>query len=139
MTRQLKYTDVDGQELPLVHLDAEERKLVADLRRRAKSHPDWDDFDNYWPKKVAAFYDARGMPRKESSETVVFRIAQDLSSRLGLAAGLMSLSDYRGDLEEIIRERFGSLKEFCQATGLPEDLIKQVLAGRKDLSLDTLE
>jgi hypothetical protein len=103
-----------------------------------RAHPDWCDFRNYWVREVAAFYDARGLNRKRSRETAVFRIAQDLSGRLGIASGLVRPDDNVGDLEELIREKFPSQRAWCEATGLSEDVLRGVLAGRKDLSLDAL-
>src|SRR5262245_31206261 len=132
------YVDLEGREICLGHLDAEERKLLARIRRRARANPDWDAFDNYWTKAVAAFYDARGVPRTVSRESVVFRVAQDLSGRLAVAAGLARVGDYRDELEELIRAHFPSRRAFCQATGLSEDMLSHVLAGRKDLSLEAL-
>src|SRR5262249_22638630 len=122
----------------LAELDPEERRLVARLRRRARTHPDWCDFDNYWMRTVAAFYDARRMSRKQSRRTVPYRIAQDLSSRLGIAAGLVRPPDYRDELEALISTKFKTRRAFCQATGISEDMLSHVLAGRKDLSLETL-
>jgi hypothetical protein len=132
------YVDLDGKPISLAALDPEERRLVARLRRRARTHPDWCDFDTYWMRTVAAFYDARGLSRKKSSRTVPYQIAQDLSSRLGIAAGMIRPPDYRDELEELIREHFPSRRAFCKATGLSEDMLSHVLAGRKDLSLATL-
>jgi hypothetical protein len=132
------YVDLDGHEIALAGLDAEERKLVERLRRRARSHPDWTDFDNYWTREVGAFYDGRAVPRRLSRPSVPFRIAQDLSGRLGIAAGMMRPDDYQSDLEELIRDKFGSQRAFCKATGLAEDMLSHVLAGRKDLSLASL-
>lgn len=87
------YVDLDGREIALGVLDAEERRLVDRLRRRAKTHPDWSDFGNYWTRAVAEFHDVRGVSRRQSSRTVPFRIAQDLSGRLGIAAGLIRPDD----------------------------------------------
>ena len=70
------------------------------------------------------------------SRTIPWRIAQDLSSRLGLAAGLVRPDDYQGDLEDLIREKFPTRRAFCKATGIAEDMLSHVLAGRKDLSLE---
>src|SRR5207247_4226493 len=98
------------------------------------THPDWCDFDNYRWRAIAEFYDARGVPRKVSRESVVYRVAQDLSSRLGLAGGLIRPDDYQGELEELIREKFPSRRAFCEATGLSEDMLSHVLAGRQELS-----
>lgn len=132
------YVDLDGNEITLNDLDAEERRLLARLRRRARTHPDWCAFDSYWMRAVAEFYDARGLTRKDCVRTAVYRIAQDLGNRLGIAAGLVRPPDYRDQLEELILEHFPSRRAFCEATGLSEDMLSHVLAGRKDLSLGTL-
>jgi hypothetical protein len=133
------YTTLDEEVIILSDLDEQEQRLAALLRKRARTHPSWIDFDNFWMKKVGEFYDARGVSRVKSRATEVFRIAQDLSGRLGIASGLVRLDDYRGDLEELIREKFRTQRAFCEATGLAEDMISHVLAGRKHLAIDTLE
>jgi hypothetical protein len=132
------YIDLDGHQVALASLDAAERQLVARLRRRARTNPDWNAFDNYWTVAVPAFYRARGLSRKAVLRTPVWHIAQDLSSRLGIASGLVRPDDYLGDLEDLIREKFPSRRAFCKATGISEDVLRQVLAGRKDLSLEAL-
>ena len=63
MHRANLYVDLDGRELCLEHLDAEERLLLARLRRRARTNPDWDAFDNYWTHAVPAFYQGRGLAK----------------------------------------------------------------------------
>jgi hypothetical protein len=136
--RNDNYVDMDGNIIPLGELDAEEKRLVSRLRRRAQTHPDWCDFDNYWMRAVAEFYDGRGLRRSQSVKSVPFQIAQDLSSRIAVASGFARPSDYRDELEEIIRTRFPTRRAFCKATGISEDLLSHVLAGRKDLSLATL-
>jgi hypothetical protein len=138
MKRPDVYVDLNGHEIALAGLDAEERHLVARLRRRARTHPDWTDFDNYWTRTVAAFYEARGVPRRVSRDSIPFRIAQDLSSRLGIASGLVRPDDCLGDLEDLIRDKYPSPHAFYRATGLSEELLEPVLAGRADLSLETL-
>jgi hypothetical protein len=69
---------------------------------------------------------------------VVYRVAQDLSSRMAVAAGLARLGDYRDELEELIQEKFPNRRTFCKAAGLSEDMLSHVLKGRKDLSLESL-
>jgi hypothetical protein len=132
------YVSLGGQEIATANLDAEERKLLARLRRRARTHPSWTDFGNYWMREVAAFYDARAMLRAQSRQSAVYRIAQDLCSRLGIAAGLVRPPDYRTELEDMIRLKFKTRREFCEATGLSEAMLSHVLAGRKDLSVASL-
>ena len=138
MRRANVYVDLGGHEICLEHLDAEERKLLAGLLRRARTKPDWNTFDNYWTAAVPALYKARGLTLKAVPGTILWRIAQDLSSRLGIAAGLVRPDDYRDELEELIREQFPTRRAFCEASGLSEDMLSHVLAGRKDLSIGTL-
>jgi hypothetical protein len=132
------YIDLDGNEVALDGLDAEERRLVARLRRRARTHPDWSDFGTYWMRAVAEFYDARGLSRSALLRTAAYRVGQDLSNRLGIDAGLIRPPSYRDDLEDLIDTRFPSRRAFCEATGISEDMLSHVLAGRKDLSLAAL-
>jgi hypothetical protein len=71
-------------------------------------------------------------------ETPVYRILQDLGSRLGIAQGKVRMSDYRDELEQLILTRFKTRRAFCEATGLSEDMLSHVLARRKHLGIDTL-
>jgi hypothetical protein len=41
-------------------------------------------------------------------------------------------------LEHLILARFKTRREFCEATGLSEDMLSHVLARRKHLAIDTL-
>src|SRR5438132_1574593 len=116
MKRNNVYVDLDGNTFPLAELDPEERRLVAELRRRARVNPDWDAFDNYWTRAVPAFYEARGWSRKRLLKAIPYQIAQDLSSRIGIAAGLIRPPDYRDELERLIRKHFVSRRAFCKAT-----------------------
>lgn len=138
MPQSEPYLDVSGRPISLQALDAEERRLVARLRQRARANPDWDAFDNWWTRAVATFYRARGYTPTRFRRTIAFQIAQDLSSRLAIAAGMARLPDYRDELADLIRARFANRRAFCKATGIAEDLLSHVLAGRKDLSLATL-
>src|SRR5207302_8093398 len=94
----LIYVDLEGREHTLMHLDADERKLVEEIRRRAAQNPDWCGFHNYWFNAVAQFYDARGVSRKHTVLSTVYFIAQDLSGRIGLETGMMLDNTYRSDL-----------------------------------------
>lgn len=132
------YVDLYGREICLGHLDAEEQKLLARIQRRARTNPDWDAFDNFWTAAVPAFYQARGLERKAIPRTILWRIAGDLSGRIAVAAGLARIGDYRDGLERLVQDKFRSRRAFCDATGIAEDMLSHVLAGRKDLSLATL-
>jgi len=132
------YIDLDGMAISLDGLDADERRLLGRLERRARTHPDWCAFDNYWMPAVAEFYDARGLGRPQTIKTPLYQIAQDLSARIGIAQGLVRPPDYLDQLEDLALNHFRSRRAFCKASGLSEGTLNDVLAGRKDLSLERL-
>jgi hypothetical protein len=140
MSRSNHYRDLDGNEIDLSHLDAEEESLVDEIRKFANSHQDWlsAEYSNFWPRRVLAFYEPRGLTRRQMIQTSVYQVAQDIESRMQVAAGEARLSDYRDELETLIQSKFRTRREFCQATGLSEDMLSHVLAKRKHLAVDTL-
>jgi hypothetical protein len=136
--KELEYVNLYGDKISLTGLDSQERALVARLRRRAAAEPAWCDFRNYCIRAVGEFYDKRGNSRKKASQSPVFRIALDLSNRLGIAEGKVRAPDYRSELQNLVVNQFPSRSDFCKASGISSDMLSQVLAGRKDLSLEAL-
>ena len=139
MVQANTYTDLRGRQYFFASLDGEEKKLIARLKRRITTHGDWYDYENYWIKTVGDFYLKCGLSRKEVTETALWKIAQDLGSRLAIKQGLMRAPDYRDELDALIREKFKTHREFCKATGISEDMLSHVLSRRKHLAIDTLE
>jgi hypothetical protein len=132
------HVDLRGQVYALSGLDGDEQKLLARLKAFAATNPPWHEYQNLWMAEVGRFYDARGLPRSQTIETPVYRVGQDIGSRLGIAQGKMRQSDYRDELEQLILTRFKTRRDFCEATGLSEDMLSHVLARRKHLAIDTL-
>ena len=139
MIQSNTYTNLRGRMILLVDLDEDEQKLFKRLKRRAKTHRDWNDFENYWTKAVGDFYLGRGLSRKGVIQTALWKIAQDLGSRIGIEQGMIRVPDYRDELSALIREKFKTHREFCKTTGISEDMLSHVLARRKHLAIDTLE
>ncbi len=140
------YTDLRGREWNLESLDVDERAMVAELHLRADELMSsdaapmqrWCDFDNYWPSKVLPFYESRGLTRMEAVQSPGFQLAQDLSGRIAVSLGFAREPDYRDDLLRIASSQFETRRAFCEASGIAEDMLSHVLAGRKDLSLGAL-
>ena len=135
------FDGADGDSFDLSALDADERKLVRDLVSFANQHPDarTAEFRNYYIRRVGDFYEARGLSRTEVTKTTVWQIAQHIAGRLMVASGIARDSDdYRDKLDALIREKFGSRRNFCEATGISEDMLSHVFAKRKNLSIQTL-
>ena len=140
MIQANRYFDLYGHEIDTSSLDEEERRLVGELEQFAQDHPDarTTEYWNYYPRRVGSFYEARGLNRRATTQTLVWRIAQDLNGRLLIAAGLAVRGDYRDDLESLILLKYKTRREFCEATGLTEDMLSHVLAKRKDFGIQTL-
>src|SRR5947209_6871169 len=114
------YLDLDGKAISLDGLDAEERRLLDRLERRARAQPDWCVFDNYWLPAVTQFYEARGLSRAQIIKTPIYQISQDLSGHLGIAQGLIRPADYLDQLEDLVLNHFPSRRAFSKASGLAE-------------------
>jgi hypothetical protein len=132
------YVDLDGRTYVLSTLDASELELINRCKKFIDDIPDWFKYGNFWMPEVEKLYSARGLSRREITKTIGWRIAEDLGSRLMIASGLARPSDYRDEIQELIRGRFRTRREFCEATGLSEDMLSHVLAKRKHLAIDTL-
>jgi hypothetical protein len=134
------YKELSGDALDVSMLDHEERELVADLLQFADEHPDarTAKYWNFYVRRVGEFYEKRGLSRHETTETVVWRIAQDINGRLLIAAGLARVGDYRDELKRLIFTRFSTRRAFCEATGISEDMLSHVLARRKHMGIETL-
>jgi hypothetical protein len=127
-----------GRSYSLAGLALDERDAIKRLKEFADQTPEWSAYRNFWMTEVDKLYTAKGLPRREMIETVVYRVGQDLGSRLGIAQGRMRQGDYRDELEQLIATKFQTRREFCDATGLSEDMLSHVLAKRKNLAIDTL-
>ena len=137
-TRHPDYIDVRGHVYALSGLDSKEHALLAKLKEFAAKNPEWSTYRNFWMVEVSQLYEPRGLTRDQIIQTTVYRVGQDIGGRLGIAQGKTRLSDYRDELEHLILTRFKTRREFCEATGLSEDMLSHVLARRKHLAIDTL-
>ena len=132
------YTSLTGETFSLADLDADERRLMDELVARHRSAATWPEFRNHYIRAVDDLYASRGLPRREVTDTPVWKIAQDLNGRVMVRLRLAVPPDYRDKLADLIRADFPTQKAFCEATGLTEDLVSHVLARRKHLAIDTL-
>jgi len=113
--------------------------LLADIQDYETRHPaDWDGFDNFAYAAVASSM-MRGMDAGQVVTIRPFPITEDLSARVMLRTGLVAQPSYRGDLRDIADSKFKTRRSFCKATGLSEDMLSHFLAGRKELSLESLD
>ena len=131
------YVDLNGRSFDLSALTSAELALIERFKRSARNH-DSGSYRNRSLSEIDRFYRSQGLSRAEIAETVVYRVAQDIGGRQMIARGEARQPDYRDQIEELIRKKFATRREFCEAAGISEDMLSHVLARRKHLSIDRL-
>jgi transcriptional regulator with XRE-family HTH domain len=131
------YETLTGRKVDVRGLSAPERRVLTALLREFRAEPDADAFAGSWTRKVIPR--VMKLPAEARTAHPLYVIGQDLELRLGIAQGTVAPPDYRDYLLERIEEKFGSRYKFCQATGIPQAALSQVLSGQKDFSLGRLQ
>jgi len=129
--RTLTARSIDPTTLPV-----DEQKLFSQLLEESQKSPDWVTFSVFWTKLLRDVL--RGLPPENRTKHPLYKMAQDLEMRLGIAQGAVAEPDYRDYLIDRIEEKFGSRYRFCKATGIPEAELSQVLSGKKSFSVKRL-
>jgi hypothetical protein len=132
------HTTLRGLQLDLTSLTAEEAAVFDQARRAYVESPEWHEFKQKWLNEVLSIYDRQKLPRREAVAKPLYRAVQDLGSRLMVQGGYAKMPSYREQIEALIETHFETRREFCEATGLSEDMLSHVLKGRKDVSIVTL-
>ena len=101
-----------------------------------QQEPDWDIFTAFWLAHVDRLQPK--LTRKDITETPIFKICQDMDSRVAMKQGYTRPSDYRDELQRIIDQKFPSRYAFCQTTGLDEGYLSRVLNKRQHISMKKL-
>lgn len=132
------HTTLHGLNLDLASLTQEEAAVLDQAHRAYLESPEWHEFKQKWLNEVLRIYDRQNLPRREAITRPLYRAVQDLGSRLMVQGGYAKMPNYREQIQAIIEAKFENRREFCEATGLSEDMLSHVLRGRKDVSLATL-
>src|SRR6266568_6991219 len=125
------YETITGRRIPLGNLNRAERDFLSSVRQKYHARLDWTRFASWWNAELKK----SGL----GTDSIAYRICQDLEARLGINEGTVSPPDYRDFLADLIDEQFGSRQEFCRATGVDPGQLSRVFAGRADLSLRALQ
>lgn len=125
------FETMTGRKLTLEELTAEELEFLSKVQERYGKRPTWNTFGSWWPGAL----ERAGL----GSDSLVYRICQDLEARLGVAEGRVAVPDYRDYLADLIEERYGSRYRFCKETGIDPGHLSRVFSSRSDLSLQALQ
>ena len=132
-----EYRTLTGREVDTSSLNSKQRKTFELLLELHKLGMARKDFSNRHQAELK-----KALPKLDPDERFkhpLYRIAEDLEMRLGIAQGLIAPPDYRDYIAEAIEEKYGSRYKFCKETGVSQSLLSQVFAGKKDLSLSKLK
>lgn len=125
------FRTITGRTLDLAGVGEDERRFLAAVQREYGTGPEWSEFAAWWAEELRR----AGLEQDCAS----YRVCQDLEARLGIAQGKVAPPDYRDFLADLIEERHGSRYRFCKETGVDPGHLSRVLAGRAELSLQTLQ
>ena len=125
------YETITGRRLALSKLSKSERQFLSAVGKKYRSGPEWTRFAAWWYGEFVR----SGL----KTESVAYRICQDLEARLGIDQGKVSPPDYRDYLADLIDTQFGSRQEFCRRTGVDPGQLSRVFGGRADLSIRALQ
>lgn len=125
------YETITGRRLALSKLKKIEREFLTAVGKKYKTGPEWTRFAAWWYGEFVR----TGL----TSDSVAYRVCQDLEARLGIDQGKVSPPDYRDYLADLIDTQFGSRQEFCKRTGVDPGQLSRVFGGRADLSIRALQ
>lgn len=137
-TKMIEYITLDQEIFDITGLPEAQRALFEEVCNNFRQRPQWPEFQNLWLSKVNNLL-GKTLSRKEIIKTPIYKICQDMDSRLGIEQGFMRQADYRDILAKIIYENYSSRYQFCKAVGIDEAFLSNVLNKKKSFSIENLE
>ena len=131
-----KYQTLKQEIYDLDALPPEQQSVYEEVWNFYQQAPDWDTFTAVWLAQIDRLYPQ--LSRKDITETPLFKICEDLDARLAINQGYTRPSDYRDELQRIIKQKFPSRYAFCQTIGLDEGYLSRVLNKRQHISMKKL-
>lgn len=131
------YKTLNGTVFNLDELPAELKTVYREVKSLYDTNVDWTEFTNLWISKIREVFSDR-----EPSvivEEPLYKICQDIESRLGIRQGYTREPDYRDLLADIISLHYKSRYQFCREIGVDEGYLSSVLNKKKNLSLEKLQ
>jgi hypothetical protein len=126
------YQTITGRRISMEKVTDTEYSFLQKIAKKYTPKQDWTRFAAWWNAEFNASH--------LSASSFVYRICQDLESRLGINQGKVLPPDYRDFLAELIDAQFGSRQEFCRTTEVDPGQLSRVLGSRSaDLSMKVLQ
>lgn len=136
--KEIEYVTLDQEIFNISELPEAQKALYEEVFESFKQRPQWPEFQNLWLLKINNLL-RNTLSRSEIIKTPIYKICQDMDSRLGIEQGFMRQADYRDILAKIIYENYSSRYKFCKAVGIDEAFLSNVLNKKKSFSIENLE
>ena len=131
------YIMLDSTEIDIGALPEVEQEFYHRMKEHYDAGMGWIEFGNLWISEISKV--CKGKSPAETAASPLFRVCQDMESRIALREGHAREASYRDLLADLISRNYPSRYQFCKETGLDQGFLSSVLKGRKDLSLSKLE
>lgn len=131
------YRTLNGEAFNLNELTEQQKLIYAEVKSFYDTNPEWTEFTSLWIARIKEAF--AGKQPSSVVEEPIYKICQDMDSRLGIRQGYTKEPDYRDLLADIISRHFKSRYQFCKEIGIDEGYLSSVLAKKKHLSIEKLQ
>ena len=131
------YKTLNGEVFDLNKLTKREREIYSEVKAFYNLNTDWTEFSNLWITKIREAFSSTN-PSLVTKKNI-YRICQDLESRLGVRQGYTREIDYRDLLADIINIHFKSRYQFCNKLAFDQGYLSSVLNRKKHISMNKLQ
>jgi len=136
-TNLTKYETLEHQTFDLGKLPAKQKKFLEEVKTYFEKNPSWCEFGSFWFNQLSSVF--KNVKKEDIPDLPVFKICQDMESRLGVKQRYARLTDYRDILAKIISEVYKSRYLFCKEVGIDEAFLSNVLKKKKHFSTKKLQ
>lgn len=93
----MRYKTINGEVIDLSSLSDAEQRIYEEAKRYVEEGAEWTEFANFWIKKAQEL--------KASVDSPIYKLLQDIESRIGVCQGFTRLDDGRsGEVIPLIGE-----------------------------------
>lgn len=125
MSAEMLYTTMTGRVYDLIgSLSAAEFQVYTEVHAQFELDPPWDAFARMWLGHI------RMVQRQVHTQSVLWRVCQDMEMRLGVRQGKVAPPDYRDAIFDRIAETGCRWAEFCHKLGMDSAVLSRILSGK---------
>lgn len=121
------YKTITGRVYTLEEFSEDEKRVLGEVRELYKRTDSLEGFSVLWAKRLRELWGGQMLVGHG-----LYRICQDLEMRLGIDEGSVGEPDYRDVLHDMIAEKYGSFRDFCERHKIDSKNLGKIFAGKKE-------